>query len=246
MCTLSIWREPEEAGYRLWFNRDEKHTRAAEHAPRAERTSDGVGYVAPRDGERGGTWLIVNERGLTVCVLNDYEAPATAPGRRSRGDLPLLAAGAATADEAIARVAEAPGVPEDFSPFKLVAVDARGRSRALHWDGRRLHARDEVVFETSSSFAPAEVRRAREAAHGTLAASASGRSASALERLHWTHQVEAGPSSVRVHRSDAGTRSVCAVRVALGADGKIFARLAYTAVDWSRSDGLGARLEVCP
>ncbi len=72
MCTVS-WRAARD-GYDLFFNRDELHTRAPELPP-ALSERDGVRFLAPRDGDHGGTWLAVNEHGLTVCLLNDYANP---------------------------------------------------------------------------------------------------------------------------------------------------------------------------
>lgn len=245
MCTLAVWREADGAAYRLWFNRDEKHARSAETPPRAGLSPAGVRHVSPRDGERGGTWLLLNQHGLTLCVLNDYEAGGAEPGQRSRGELPLLAADAADAETALAAVLRA-GPPEAFAPYKFVAVDPAGQARVLHWDGRSLRRRDLVEFETSSSFASAEVRRSREAAHAALSSpGAAGRSEHALERLHWSHDPAAGAWSVRMRRADACTRSVCTVH-ARRVGGAVEASLLYTAVDWSRADGRGPRVEVSP
>ncbi|MGE0442239.1 MAG: NRDE family protein [Gemmatimonadales bacterium] len=75
MCTLS-WL-PAAEGYRLFFNRDERLTRAPGRPPEpgVER---GVRFLAPVDGDAGGTWIGVNEYGLAVALLNRY--PSGAPG----------------------------------------------------------------------------------------------------------------------------------------------------------------------
>lgn len=134
MCTVS-WRR-ERDGYDLFFNRDELHTRAPESPPeRGER--DGIAFLAPRDGARGGTWLLANERGVTVCLLNDYanagrpagvHVSGVGPALRSRpgwqGDSPAAAQAASAqrprdalsrgeivlACAAAARVAEVPAL----------------------------------------------------------------------------------------------------------------------------------------
>jgi Transport and Golgi organisation 2 len=270
MCTLSIWRAvggadgadgaegakgAEGGGYRLWFNRDEKYARAAEAAPCAGETDEGVRYFAPRDGERGGTWLLLNEHGVTICVLNDYEAAAregagggAAAGRVSRGRLPLAGAGAAGAAEAVRRVAEfvaseSEGGAGRFAPFRVVAVDAGGVARGLRWDGRALAEVDEVEFATSSSFRPGEIRARREERHAELGAKGA-RGAGELEKLHWAHEAGSGAESVLMRREDACTRSVCAVTVRAGA-GRPEASLRYTAVDWAGAGGgrAGASVE---
>lgn len=247
MCTLSILRISGEAGgYDLWFNRDERLVRAAETPPVRHVSARGTRFVAPGDGERGGTWLMLNERGLTVCVLNDYEAGgAAAAGATSRGRLPLVcaddgdAAGAVAAARAWTEAIPASGaVGGGIGAYWLVATDEAGEVRALGWDGRVWRERGAVEFISSSSHRSAEVRRFREAAHASLAA--GGRTAERLARLHWAHDVAAGAESVRMRRPDACTRSVCVVRVRRGAE----RGLVYTAVDWEEPDGRGSRTEV--
>jgi hypothetical protein len=71
MCSVSWMREGSIL--RVFMNRDERRTRAAE-APPAETLRDGVRRIAPADGEAGGTWIAVNEYGLVVLVVNGYLA----------------------------------------------------------------------------------------------------------------------------------------------------------------------------
>ena len=91
MCTASWLDRPE--GFELFFNRDERRTRARSLPPRVVTAPDGTRYLAPIDAESGGTWIAVNEHGLAVCLLNRYPevlAPATP---RSRGHLVTHLAG---------------------------------------------------------------------------------------------------------------------------------------------------------
>ena len=240
MCTLSILRAGgAESGYDLWFNRDERLERAPERPPAEGVAANGVRFLAPGDGGRGGTWLMVNECGLTVCVLNDYEAAGAGAGELSRGRLPLACAGCGDAAEAatMARAwADAAGATR-LGAFLLVAADERGATRGLGWDGRGWTERSAVEFATSSSYRPAEVRRVREAAHAAVVA--GGRTAARLAGLHWAYDPAAGAEAVRMRRTDACTRSVCAVRVRRGAG----CGLVYTTVDWTAANGLGARTE---
>jgi hypothetical protein len=205
MCTLTWCKAVGEAGgYDLFFNRDERHTRAAERAPVAGRTKKGVDYVAPAD---GGTWLVLNEHGLTVCLLNYYPRGVVETGAQSRGRLPLLCA----SGERAADVTAAMHAVElrQFAPFHLVAVDASGSSVWLRWDGRAMHEADAPEFLTSSSFEPERVqvaRAARWAAWGE-------RTPEGLAAFQRQHDPKAGAESVLMRRADACTRSVCAVRV---------------------------------
>lgn len=240
MCTVSILRASGgRAGYDLWFNRDERLTRAPERPPVAGVTAGGTRYVAPMDGERGGTWLLLNERGLTVCVLNDYEATRATAGEVSRGCLPLIAAGCGEAREALGAArawVEKIGAGK-VGPFLFIAADETGRSDGLGWDGAVWTERGALEFASSSSFRPAEVRRIREDAHAALAT--VGRTEERVARLHWSHDPAAGAESVRMRRPDACTRSVSVARVRRGAE-RI---LRYAAVDWTASDGVGAQME---
>ena len=86
MCTVTWIRPLEAEGYDLLFNRDESLTRGPELGPEPSRQG-GTTFLAPRDSDQGGTWLAVNDHGLTVCLLNGYvpsrgQAP---PSWRSRG-----------------------------------------------------------------------------------------------------------------------------------------------------------------
>jgi hypothetical protein len=248
MCTLSI-RPADDgaAGYDLWFNRDERLARAPETLPTRGVAADGTRHLAPADGERGGTWLMLNAHGLTVVVLNDYEAPGAAAGAVSRGRLPLVCAGCGNAGAAVRTAREWARVIGEtrLGPFLMVAADAGGCTRGLGWDGRAWVEKAMVNFATSSSYRPAEVRRAREAAHARLARGAGadgGRTEVALDELHWRHDPAEGAASVRMRRPDAATRSICRVRVRGGGE----RMLRYTALDWTAADARGVVTEGSP
>lgn len=87
MCTLT-WSRPKEGGFEVWFNRDEKKTRPIAD-PLALRELNGVTFLSPRDPQGGGTWMLANEFGLAVCLLNQWELDTrpTSGRRKSRGHL---------------------------------------------------------------------------------------------------------------------------------------------------------------
>ena len=210
MCTLTWRAAAETGGYDLFFNRDERHTRAAERAPAGRRTETGVRYAAPEDGDRGGTWLMVNEHGVTVALLNYYPRGVVEAGEESRGRLPLVCAGCARIDDVV-RAMRAVELGK-YAPFHLVAVDEGGASVWLKWDGRAMHEAEAPEFLTSSSFEPERVQAARA---GRWAAWTE-RTAEGLAEFQRQHDPEAGAESVLMRRPDACTRSVCAVRVREG------------------------------
>ncbi len=82
--------------------------------------------IGGRDLQAGGTWLaIAPSRRRVSCVLNGTGKPAPAATRRSRGELPLLAAaGERLADAELA----------DFDPFWLIVAEP-GRAVLRGWDG---------------------------------------------------------------------------------------------------------------
>lgn len=90
MCTLTIHRTDDLLVATM--NRDEALVRAPELRPQVHRTADGLWWVAPRDGEKGGTWMGMNSAGVIACLLNAYQpgeslVPDTSGRFRSRGEI---------------------------------------------------------------------------------------------------------------------------------------------------------------
>ncbi|GIG07647.1 hypothetical protein Cco03nite_43470 [Catellatospora coxensis] len=124
MCTVAVSFEPSSPVPLLVLAvRDELLMRPweppAEHWPRHPGLLGGIDLVA------GGTWLAVDPAARRAAfVLNGRGRLAPEHGRRSRGDLPLLAAAGLT-------------VPDDlstFDPFYLIIADLTG-AVMLGWDG---------------------------------------------------------------------------------------------------------------
>ena len=87
----------------LAANRDERLDRAWD--PPAAWWPDHPHVVGGRDRDGGGTWLGVNSDGVVAAVLNRPGSLGPAPGKRSRGELPLLALAHATAGAAADAIA---------------------------------------------------------------------------------------------------------------------------------------------
>ncbi len=212
MCTLSWLGEPD--GYALYFNRDERLTRAPALPPtRGER--EGVAYLAPTDGDFGGTWIGVNEYGVTIALLNRYaeSPPDPEPNRVSRGLLVRSLLDARTAGRAIDRLA--PATLGRYQPFTLAAVDPGREVLLTDWTGAlllRALVETPGMIRTSSGRDQAEAERARSAAWRAMLGDGPV-TRDRLDRFHRSHDPERGPFSVCMHRPEAATRGYTVVTV---------------------------------
>jgi hypothetical protein len=204
MCTVTWLRSGED--YALLFNRDELLTRR-EALPPSVREREGVRYLAPTDGDFGGSWISVSDRGVTLGILNGYRAPDERGEYRSRG---LLLEDLATVDgvEELEERLKAVDLGR-YRSFRLLALTPFA-ARIFEWDRRSLAIDRDAgrrVPLVSSSFEETEVgmRRREEWAARTRRAPAA---LAALEAYHRSHA--GGPSaySVCMHRAEAATRSL--------------------------------------
>jgi hypothetical protein len=123
MCTVVLLFRPGHAWpIVLAANRDEMLGRAW----------DGPGawwpgqpdVVAGRDRSGGGTWMGINGHGLMAAVLNRPGSLGPAAGKRSRGELPLLALAHRSAGEAAAALTALDA--SAWRSFNLVLADRDG------------------------------------------------------------------------------------------------------------------------
>jgi hypothetical protein len=90
MCTVVVLSRPGHAWpVMLAANRDEQLDRPWD-APAAWWPGS-PGLIGGRDRTAGGTWMALNRHGVACCVLNRSGSLGPAPGKRSRGELPLIA-----------------------------------------------------------------------------------------------------------------------------------------------------------
>ena len=158
MCTVS-WIH-QGSGYQLLCNRDERRTRRPASPPRL-LTRHNVRFVAPIDGDFGGTWLAVNEFGLSLVLLN--RAPSSA-AKLSRGLLLMNLIPSPTLSEIAEHITTTD--LSDFAAFTLAAFQPSLPAALFHWDGRGLTAvlgGDRYVPLVSSSFDPERVEPERHA-----------------------------------------------------------------------------------
>ena len=209
MCTAS-WIL-DDSGYRLFFNRDEKLTRKRAMPP-GFAARDGVRFLAPADGDFGGTWIATNEFGVSVCLLNganltgssDAERVAT----RSRGLLIPELISAPSVAVICERARAADFAP--FAPFTLAALGPGQPAALVEWDGsrKRLCFQDADCFMiTSSSFDTEAVRASRQGEFRGLVESRQKVDDGLLAGFHRSHVPARSAYSTCMHRPDAETVS---------------------------------------
>src|ERR1700722_6545959 len=125
MCTVVLLYRPGNAWPVVYVaNRDELVDRAWD--PPAAWWPDYPGVVAGRDRTAGGTWMGINAHGVTAAVLNRPGSLGPASGKRSRGELPLLALAETSAAAAVDRIAALNA--GQWRGFNMVIADRTGAS----------------------------------------------------------------------------------------------------------------------
>lgn len=122
MCTVILSRQPGAPWpLLLAANRDERLDRPWD-APAAHWPAQ-PDVVGGRDSTAGGSWMAVNAAGVVVTVLNRPGSLGPAEGKRSRGELPLLALAAPSAAAAAAALSALDAGA--WRPFNAVVADAQ-------------------------------------------------------------------------------------------------------------------------
>lgn len=191
MCTLT-WRD--EDGLEIFFNRDERKTRSRALPPQEITSPDGTRYLSPIDPDAGGTWMLVNEHGLAVCLLNRWHQESGQVFNKSRGQIVAALASERSVQEIAAHL---PALCPDAKPFDLVAFLAK-EARGFRWDGSQLTFFEPEMPLTSSSYCFEEVREARSQAFSQ---------SDNLEDFQASARQPKSAFTVRMNRPDAQTWS---------------------------------------
>ena len=132
MCTVVVSLAPEDQVPLLLLGiRDELTGRPWQPPARHWRGSPLIGGL---DEQAGGTWLALHpDLPRVSCILNGRGEFAPADRRRSRGELPLRAAG--EGPQALTELYRAPGILASYDPFYLVCADLT-TMLLLNWDGK--------------------------------------------------------------------------------------------------------------
>ena len=210
MCTLSF--TPDSGGFHLLMNRDEQRSRPIALPPK-EHTCGTLSSIYPSE-PSGGTWIGINQHGLTLALINWYSTPQLqeAPAFSRGAIIPKLLAMASVSkmEEELHQLSLA-----QLNPFRLILVSSRDQS--LHEFRSDSVTCQKLLFPWarthwfSSGFEEAEAMRIR----GQTCEKESGPDSLALLRnLHSSHAPEKGPFSICLHREDACTVSYTEISAA--------------------------------
>ena len=232
MCTLSWFAKQD--GYELFFNRDEQRTRAAALPLQIHQLADDVKLIAPIDPVGKGTWLAVNNKGLSVGLLNYYQGCQHALGERtfdpreernflSRGQVVLDLAKWGTALEACEYLR---GIGLDklrqYRPFSILLLDPDAACvppTTLRWTGRELISLELSSLIISSGVQLERVIHSRSdcferfCEHPEYSAKDVSKARSSHFEYHRSHEPTQSALSVCMHREDAKTVSFTHINV---------------------------------
>lgn len=213
MCSLTFL--PRRGGFVLAMNRDESRQRPAARPPEI-RACGRYHAIYPSE-PGGGTWVGVNERGLTLALLNWY-AHEVERRPETRGRLIPTLLAAVDAEAVAARMA---GFDlRRTGPFRLLVFDPSHRCiREFQWNGHAAglleHPWKPSHWFSSGLDEPAAAA-IRSATARTAAAERGSRSVAWVRRLHASHLPQSGPFSFCMHRADAETVSLSEIRCTEG------------------------------
>lgn len=210
MCTVTWIFEAN--GYQLFFNRDELKSRQQALPPAIKRLNNQL-TIMPIDPEAGGTWISVNEDGLTLCLLNNYAAQAKMTKKKwvSRGLLVQALSTSKSLGELKHRFEQLD--INHYRPFDLLALSSNCHICQLSWTGVELTVNNTPIAPlTSSSFATDEVISER-LEHFDNSCDRHNLKANQLLRYHASHNAAKGSHSVCMHRDDGQTVSFSHIQV---------------------------------
>lgn len=216
-----------EIGYELFFNRDEQRTRSQALIPKIDTARHAI---YPIDPVGKGTWLAVHQSGLSLALLNYYQAEKgqAEKGHAEKGqtEYETLKDIFISRGEIILKLLEkAPDVIEAlkamtlscYQPFQLCIFAAGLTSKkekllCFQWDGVKLTELKQALPITSSGVDYPQVYQAREATFKRMV-NTSNPTAKELIDYHYSQQSE-GKLSVNMSRIDAKTVSFSHIEIA--------------------------------
>ena len=201
MCTISWFSEAQ--GYHVFFNRDEQRNRPKANPPSNIRVNS-ITALMPIDPVGKGSWLAVNEHGLTCALLNYYQGRFPKGRLKSRGQIVKSCAGLKSLQE-IRNYLSTLDL-HHYPPFTLLVFNLNDPPIGLCWDGK--HFSDTSVSSPffSSAVEFEKVVTVRQQTYKNLF-SEQQRTAELHRQFHSGHLPEKSAYSVCMHREDAQTVS---------------------------------------
>jgi hypothetical protein len=212
MCTVTIIAR--KSGYALGMNRDEQLTRVAGLPPTLQAIDDRR-IISPAE-PTGGTWIALNDAGVTFALINWYSVSARVVARQiSRGGIIRAVQTAINPRETAALLAEQP--LSRINPFRLVVIFPTTKEVIeWRWNLKKL-TRVTHGWQTqqwvSSGYDEPTAQRLRGVTFIHAQRQSSVGRVAWLRRLHGSHAPEFGPFSTCMHRADAATVSYTEVVV---------------------------------
>lgn len=212
MCTVTF--SSRKRGYALAMNRDEKLTRAV-GLPPAEIVGNGRHVLAPSE-PSGGTWIAVNDSGITFTLINWYAISSKVKAKSiSRGEVVKAVSSSTTAILAARALEQLPLT--HINPFRLIGFFPETKEIfEWRWDLITLSSKKHpwrLQQWISSGFDEAKAQKIRGVTFQNFVKQKSVGSLEWLRRLHRSHAPEIGPFSTCMHRPDAATVSYTEISV---------------------------------
>jgi len=211
MCTVSLIAQ--RVGYALGMNRDEKLARVSALPPKRFRCGN-LEAIFPSE-PSGGTWIGVNERGLTLALINWHSVPHRAKGNVvSRGEVIRNLISSGTLDIVEETFSSLP--LSRINPFRLIGVSMDKRIFEWRWDLRQRRSHEHPWMSRTWISSGFDEPGAQLTRGNTFAEALSDPSAGTipwLRRIHSSHRPGIGPYSTCMHREDAATVSYTEVLV---------------------------------
>jgi len=223
MCTVTLIRQP--GGHRLISSRDESRNRAKATPPKSVSLEKHQA-IYPTDPDHQGTWIAVNQAGLSMTLLNgnpplptNPDDPTIAPsrprGKRSRGLLIPSLIDLTNVDSV--EQALCPIDPTFYAPFRLVAADTNqlldARYDGQAFDVAKFDLRDRPWMFTSSGLGDHIVEGPRRELFNNWFSESPDDWPQQQDTFHAHHWPEHGELSICMSRPDAMTVSLTCVQV---------------------------------
>lgn len=172
-------------------------------------------WIGPVDGDHGGTWILVNECGITMGLMNGLFRERAGPEEpRSRGLLVRELAETETIADLEKKIAAMD--PSPYRPFRFFALAPEEALLLVEWNGQLLQTRRDPAAQPpiiSSSFDESEVGRRRRADYERIVMGKENPPVDLLQTYHRSHFPSPSAYSVCMHREEASTQSLTRVDV---------------------------------